>query len=168
MGDFSSFSVFWLCIRTILKNKSLYHMLLVWTLEEKEIMRFVSSDWTLSFGLIAWVRELGGERWPLGNNQMNDSKDMSLCLMCWVVSFIRAVNFYFLKVRLFISYLFTLQGVCRSLLGWSYLVVGSRHSSKAGAADLLCRNLHVHPHPLCLLQTPQCSKFWVFRVVSNM
>lgn len=53
------------------------------------------------------------------------------------------------------------QGVRRSHLDWPYRVVGSRHSPKAWAADPFCRNLHVHSHPLHLLQTPQCSEFGV-------
>lgn len=57
-----------------------------------------------------------------------------------------------------------LQGVRWSRLGWPHPVASSRHSPKARAADVLCRNLHVHPYPLCLLQTPQCSEFGVCRV----
>lgn len=160
------FLIFWLFIRTILKNESLYHILLIWKLEKKDVMWFVSSDWTLSTWFCeskSWGREVVARKRPDGwFSRYVSVSNLLFHLSLGELIFRGKVNYF-----LFIHWVsdmvlaFLLQGVCRSLLGRPYPVAGSRHSPKARAADLLRRNLHVCPHPLCLLQTPQCSEFWI-------
>lgn len=82
-----------------LKNESLYHILLTWKLEER------NSGWTLSASFCEYKD--WRESCSLGNCLMNDSQEMSLCLIYWVISFTLGVNFCFLEGRLIICYSFT-------------------------------------------------------------